>query len=57
MSNVYDDDSQVEEEDDEDEDDEDGPDSINELYGYDDPEDNEEAAFDDVMKATERDDT
>jgi len=37
-----------------DDEDEEGPDSINEIYGYDDPEDNEEAAFDDVLKAMER---
>lgn len=30
-------------------------DDINDLYGYDDPEDNEEAAYDDVLKLMEKD--
>lgn len=36
--------------------DDDGPPSLADMYGYDDPEDNEEAAFDDVLKAQENGD-
>ena len=39
--------------DEEDEEDDDELPTIDELYGYDDPEDNAEAALDDVLKAQE----